>query len=264
MKLAGPPVAAAGETWYDGANRGEGAGEAVIRIALVEDEALCADTLRDFLGRYERERGERLSVTRYSDGDEIALNYRSEYDIILMDIEMPYLDGMTAAREIRKADPEVIIIFITNSPQYAIQGYSVGALDYVLKPVSYFALSQRLDRAVERLGRRKQKFLTVNVRGGKQKLEAERIWYVEVRDHELLYHTEEGTLSAAGTLRQAEQDLAGLSFFRCGKGYLVNLEHVDGIRGEDAIVHGERVQVSRSRKRAFLDALNDYLSEGGG
>ena len=81
-------------------------------------------------------------------GDEIALGYKAVYDIILMDIEMKFMDGMMAAEEIRKVDTEVIIIFITNSPQYAIKGYAVDALDYVLKPVSYYAFSQRLGRAV--------------------------------------------------------------------------------------------------------------------
>ena len=92
----------------------------MIRIALVEDEESYVATLREFLARYERERGERLQITVFSDGDEIALGYRSEYDVILMDIEMRFMDGMTAAEEIRRVDPEVIIIFITNSPQYAI------------------------------------------------------------------------------------------------------------------------------------------------
>ena len=227
----------------------------------MEDEALCADTLRDFLGRYERERGERLSVTRFSDGDEIALNYRSEYDIILMDIEMPFLDGMTAAREIRKVDPEVVIIFITNSPQYAIKGYAVDALDYVLKPLTYFAFSQRIDRALERLGNREQRYMMINVKGGSRKLDVSRVWFIEVRDHDLIYHTEEGLITTTGTMREAEKTLEGCAFFRCNKGYLVNLEHVDAIREDNAVVHGETVQVSRARKKAFLDALNNYLGE---
>ena len=235
----------------------------MIRIALVEDEESYVATLQSFLARYERERRERLQITVFSDGDEIALGYRSEYDVILMDIEMRFMDGMTAAEEIRKVDPEVIIIFITNSPQYAIKGYAVDALDYVLKPLTYFAFSQRIDRALERLGNRAQKYLMVNMRGGTRKLDVSRLWFVEVRDHDLIYHTDEGCITTTGTMREAEKTLEGCSFFRCNKGYLVNLEHVDGIRGEDALVHGERVQVSRSRKRAFLDALNDYLGEGG-
>ena len=77
----------------------------MIRIALVEDEPSYVDTLREFLARYERERGERLRVSVFSEGDEIALGYRSDYDVILMDIEMRFMDGMTAAEEIRRRDP---------------------------------------------------------------------------------------------------------------------------------------------------------------
>ena len=233
----------------------------MIRIALVEDEPSYVDTLREFLARYERERGERLRVSVFSDGDEIALGYRSDYDVILMDIEMRFMDGMTAAEEIRRRDPEVVIIFITNSPQYAIKGYAVGALDYVLKPVSYFAFSQRIDRALERMGNRKSKFLNVSLKGGVRKLDVSKIWFVEVQDHDLIFHTEEGSLSASGTMREVEQALEGPAFFRCNKGYLVNLEHVDGLREDCAVVHGEPVQVSRARKKAFLDALNDFLGE---
>ena len=91
--------------------------------------------------------GEKLpfSITHFSDGDEIALGYKGGYDLILMDIEMTFLDGMSAAEEIRRADPEVLIIFITNSPQYAIKGYAVQALDYILKPLSYYAFCQRMN-----------------------------------------------------------------------------------------------------------------------
>ena len=80
----------------------------------------------------------------FTDGDEIAGGYKSVYDIILMDVQMRFMDGMSAAEEIRKVDPEVVIIFITNMSQYAIRGYAVDALDYVLKPVSYFAWSESL------------------------------------------------------------------------------------------------------------------------
>ena len=233
----------------------------MIRIALVEDEESYVATLREFLARYERERGERLQITVFSDGDEIALNYKSEYDVILMDIEMRFMDGMTAAEEIRRVDPEVVIIFITNSPQYAIKGYAVDALDYVLKPLTYFAFSQRIDRALERLGNREQRYMMINIKGGSRKLDVSRVWFIEVRDHDHIYHTGGGLITPTGTMREAEKALEGCAFFRCNKGYLVNLEHVDAIREDNAVVHGETVQVSRARKKAFLDALNNYLGE---
>lgn len=115
----------------------------MIRLALVEDDELYRSQLREYIDKYSAVSGEKFTVTEFSDGDEIALGYKAVYDIILMDIEMKFMDGMMAAEEIRKVDTEVIIIFITNSPQYAIKGYAVDALDYVLKPVSYYMRFRR-------------------------------------------------------------------------------------------------------------------------
>ena len=180
-----------------------------------------------------------------------------------MDIQMNYMDGMTAAREIRKRDGEVAIIFITNMSAYAIRGYSVDALDYILKPFSYFTFSTSLEKAISRLQKHTKRYLYLANRGGSQKVEAGRIYFVEVDGHSLAYHTADGLITATGTMKEVEESLAGMSFFRCNKCYLVNLEHVDGIRGDDALVHGTPVQISRAKKKAFLDALNSYMNEVG-
>ena len=236
----------------------------MIRIALVEDDPIYRGQLQEYLDRYAQESGEKMAVTSFADGDEIALNYKADYDIILMDIEMKFMDGMTAAEMIRQRDDQVVIIFITNSPQYAIKGYAVDALDYVLKPVSYYAFSQRIERALARMHRRRQqRYLTVSTREGTHKLAFDRIYYVEVQTHELIYHTRDGVLTAAGTMKEVEKSLDSPAFFRCSKGCLVNLEQVDGIRGDDAIVAGETVPISRAKKKAFLDALNNYINEVG-
>lgn len=127
-----------------------------MRVAIVEDDQLCAERIRKYLQTYADESGQNFEITLFSDGDEIVENYRAEYEIILMDIEMQYMDGMTTARKIRGQDQEVVIIFITNMAQYAIQGYEVDAFDYILKPVSYFAFSQRLGRAISRMKKREK------------------------------------------------------------------------------------------------------------
>lgn len=233
----------------------------MISLAIVEDEAAYTQQLQQYLTRYQQESGETLEISTFTDGDEIVEGYRAQYDIILLDVEMKFMDGMTAAEEIRRVDPEVVIIFITNMAQYAIRGYAVDALDYVLKPVSYFAFSQRLDRAIARMKKRARRYMTIAIKGGAQKLDISAIYYVESQGHTLIYHTAVGRFDTLGTMKEAEEKLEGQGFFRCNKGYLVNLEHVDGIREGCALVHGENLLISRARKNDFLEALANHVGE---
>ena len=113
-------------------------------IAVVEDDSSASQQIQNYLSLYQKENEQEFSVTVFADGLSILEDYHPIWDIILMDIEMPLMDGMTAAKCIRELDQSVIIIFITNMAKYAIKGYEVGALDFVLKPVSYFAFSLKI------------------------------------------------------------------------------------------------------------------------
>ena len=113
----------------------------MIRIAVVEDEKESQEQLVSYISRYEKESEKKFEVTVFSDGMDIVENYDPVWDIIFMDIRMKHLDGMQAAEKIRKYDPAVVLIFITTMAQYAIRGYEVDALDFVLKPVAYAQFS---------------------------------------------------------------------------------------------------------------------------
>ena len=232
-------------------------------IAVVEDDKMYAAQLREYLKRYETEKKQKISVTMFSDGEDIVTDYSADFDIILMDIVMTFLDGMSAAERIREKDSEVIIIFITNMPQYAIQGYPVDALVYVLKPLSYFAFSQRIVSAIGRIRKKGSRFVVIPLKGGRRKVDISLLCYVEVRDHDLIYHTADGDFETKGTMKDAEDALKDENFFRCNRCYLVNLDYVENFQGSDVTVNGNVIQVSRSRKKAFLDALNDYMNEVG-
>ena len=233
----------------------------MIRIAIVEDEAAYAEQLRAYLQQYEKEQGETFRITVFSDGDQIVHKYKSDFDIILMDVEMKFMDGMSAAEEIRKIDTEVVIIFITNMAQYAIRGYAVDALDYVLKPVSYFAFSERLKRAIERMHRRESKCIMVNIKGGTVRLNIANIFYVDSQGHTLILHTILGNYETTGTMREMEEKLRDLNFCRGNKGYLINLQHVDGVQDGCAVVRGEKLLLSRSKRKEFMEALTEYWGE---
>ena len=235
----------------------------MLRIAVVEDDKTYAAQLKEYLVRYGTEKNQKISVALFPDGEDIVTDYSAEFDIILMDVEMTFMDGMTTAERIREKDNEVVIIFITNMPQYAIQGYKVDALDYVLKPISYFAFSQRIDRALTRVKKKEATYITVAQKGGKKKLNVDKICYVEVRDHDLIYHSTKGDIVTKSSMKEAEDTLGGTKIFRCNRCYLVNLEYVEDFRGNDVTVASDVIQVSRARKKAFMDALNDYMNEVG-
>lgn len=233
----------------------------MIRIAAVDDNPHDLQLLQNYLKTYKENSKESFRISCFSDGKELLTDYRPVFDIILMDIEMAQIDGMTAAEEIRRTDKNVVIIFLTNMPQYAIKGYAVEALDYILKPVSYYAFSQCLERALKRRQKRREAFLNISTgKGALQKISFSSVYYIEIQGHTLFYHTTEGTLSAAGSIREVEQQVDD-RFFRCNKCYLVNLEHVASLKGGFAVVGGEEVQISRAKRKAFLDALNNYLKE---
>ncbi len=233
----------------------------MIRIALVEDDAVYRDELTRYLDRYARDSAVKFHITTFTDGRDLVKGYTANFDVILMDIVMPGMDGMEAAERIRQADSEVVIIFITSTPHYAMKGYLVDALDYVLKPLSYYAFSQRIDRAIARMQKRTKTFISVPVKGGVKKVDVSRITYVEVQDHDLLFHMDGETFTTKGTLSDLERTLPERQFFRCSKCYLVNLEYVQAVQASDILVGSDLIQVSRARKKPLLDALNDYINE---
>ena len=235
----------------------------MIRVAIVEDEAEIREQLMGYVQRYTRQYGTAFEVKTFADGLEILEDYRPAYDLILLDIEMKHLDGMETARRIRELDPEVMLVFITNMAQYAIKGYAVGALDYVLKPVPYFAFSQQLQKVEEQLRRRTRHYLAVPVEGGLRRLDTSRIYYIESEGHRVHFYTEEGAFAAPGALKALEEKLADRPFARCNSGYLVNLAQVQAVQQNTVEVGPYELQVSRPKRKSFLAALTDYIGGDG-
>ncbi|MCR5452912.1 MAG: LytTR family DNA-binding domain-containing protein [Lachnospiraceae bacterium] len=235
----------------------------MLRLAIVDDDERYRNEIKGMLLEYEKEYGESFQITEYSDGDELVENYKSDFDIILLDVEMRFMDGMSAAEEIRKVDSDVILVFITNMPQYAIKGYRVDALDYILKPLSYFPFSQTIKRAIGRRHVSDKNYIIISVKGGKQKVDAEEIRFIEVINHDLIIHTINEDIETKGSIREMDEKLKGESFFQCNKGYLINLAFVDGLTGNDVRIGDDILQVSRSKKKPLIDALNDYMREMG-
>ena len=129
----------------------------MIKIAVAEDEQSCIDTVQQFLSDFSKEKGILFDVHVFRNGEQLVFNYQADYDIILLDIEMPGMDGMTAAEKIRETDKDVIIIFITNMAQYAVQGYRVRIGEiYFLESQRHRMIFHLKDRTLQMRGTMKE------------------------------------------------------------------------------------------------------------
>ena len=230
-------------------------------IALVEDEPEAADVLAAFIARYADEKGLELAVTRFGNAMDFEMTHQ-HFDLVFMDIQMPGINGMEAAQLMRTYDSETPIIFVTNLAQYAVKGYEVDALDFIVKPVTYFNFRMRMDKAMRRIRRNASRSIAIGTRDGMRVVALSDIEYVEVSKHDLSYHLagEEEPLVVYGSLVAFEQEVEGGPFVRISNSCLVNMNRVRAVRGGELVMHGgEVLYFSRSRKREAVATSTSFL-----
>lgn len=230
------------------------------QVVIVEDEKTASDRLLSYLAAYEEKSGLSFKTKVYRSAEIFLSEYDAGTDIVLMDIELEDIDGMSAAEKLRKIDPLVVIIFVTNMAKYAIKGYSVAALDYLLKPVSPYAFSTMMSRAVESCSKHRAQMIYVRTAEGTRCVPVADIDYVEVRDHRLTYHVSGASVQTWGTLKEAE-NLLGQGFSRSSSSFLIALKSVRAIEGADVIVGTERLPLSRNFKKDFMRAMAEWMAK---
>ena len=232
-------------------------------VAIVEDEIDAARRLEACLARYSQDHPDvRFDVTVFSEPTGFLDAYRPVWDIVFMDIQMPNMDGMSAARRLRVLDEQVILIFVTNMAQFAAKGYEVDALDYVIKPFSYNDFERKLRRAVAIRGEESASVMIMQ-RARTQRVLLRDIEYIEVKNHNLLYHTERGVLTGTGTLQDVEDKLRDRGFLRCNKAFVVNGRHIVAVKGNELTLSGgENVTIGRAYKKTFMEALAASMGDG--
>ena len=235
-----------------------------IRAAIAEDDPAFRAQLNGFLQQYAGEKQLEISVSAFEDGQALVSSYHPNYDVIFLDIEMPHLDGMSAAEKIREKDSQVLLVFVTNVAHYAVKGYAVQALDYILKPLNYMSFSAKMDRIVKTLQLRQEKSILLNSGSSMRRIPVSQILYVEVLRHQVVYHLADELITVRGSLKEAENLLEGCSFGKCNSCFLVNLRHVRGVREDAVIVGQEELQMSRAKKKDFMQAVAAYISSYAG
>lgn len=233
-------------------------------IAVVEDEDMAADLLISYIQRYSQLSGEKFNVSRFTNAADFLENYRAIYAVVFMDIQMPKMNGMDGAMELRKLDKTVSIIFITNLVQYSQKGYEVDAVSFLVKPVSYFDFSLKFRKALNIYVMNEERSITIKYRGGLCRISTDKLMYVEIIAHRLYYHLIDDDIDITGVLSEVEKELSEYGFLRCNSCYLVNPKFVVAVKGNEVQVGNRTLQISRPRRAAFLAELaNWYAGQGG-
>jgi DNA-binding LytR/AlgR family response regulator len=232
----------------------------MISTAIVEDEQSAYEILKDHLLHFQKDNGVEFEISYFSNSLSF-LDEKKAYDLILLDIEMPSINGMDLAKKIRAKDSKVILIFITNMVQYAIKGYEVDALDYVLKPINYSRFSSLMKKTLRILTKNKEDEIVLKTVGGWAKVYLSTIYYLEISDHLLIYHTKQGDFEVWKSLAAAEEELPKESFVRCNHSTIVNLKFVVATEKDVIYLTDKKIeiQISHGKKKDFLSKLNTYL-----
>lgn len=234
-----------------------------MKVAIIEDEKREQEVLRAYFSRLEDVDGVITNLRFFDTGDDFLDEFEfGKFDLILMDIDLnSRINGIETSQRLRKIDDQVILIFMTNLAQYAIEGYKVKAFDYIVKPISYFDFSQRMKIIYQHVQERVVQKIIIPNSDAKMVVNIKDIYYVEVNNHSLIYHTANGNIISSGTLKQALNELGKYHFAQCNNCYLVNLAYVMEVNGYEVMVKGENLLISHPRKKTFLQELSRYLGQ---
>ena len=248
--------------WVEMNDIQESGGSCMYQIAIVEDDGAYAEQLPQYCQRYAREKNVPLQTHHFSDGLQFLDAFRGGMDAVFMDIAMPHMDGMECARRFRQADDATPLMFATTMAQYAIRGYEVNAMDFIVKPVEYDEFTVKMDKILRYLKRYGGHMVTVKQKDEIRVLNARDVTYIEIYNHNLLFHTRTETLQTLGKLSALEEDPAFSHFVRCSQSFLVNCAYITAISQETLTVEGIAIPIARRKRRECMEKIAQVLGRG--
>lgn len=232
----------------------------MLLISIVDHSEQDVAHLHSLLEDYFRRTGTAYAERVYKSGMDFIRSPENS-DIVFMDIQLDKLDGLETARIMRKLGNEAQLIFVTRMAQLAIKGYAVDALDFILKPAEPSAVSFALDKAIRRLEDRSCTFLALKLPKGTASVSTYDITYVEVFDHNLVYHTVNGDYTVRGRLSDVYEKLDHDKFIACNRSFIVNLRYVTEIWSDHVMLGSTKITVSKSHRKEIQIRFSAYLDK---
>ncbi len=235
----------------------------MMRIAFCDDEKSQSIFLKDLTDKWEKLSGKSCDITVYTSAEEMLFENTGSFsfDFIILDIELDRMNGIDLAREIRNTDKQVTIAFLSNSREYVFEGYEVGAVRYLMKPLTKQQLFPLLTMVQKSLEEEKSYIIVGNERE-KHKLLVKDISYVEALGHYIIIHMADRSLEVKKNMNEIAKEFGG-DFIMTHRSYLVNICWIERITRTDCFLSGgEKVPISRNSYEAVNQAFISYYKGG--
>lgn len=239
----------------------------MIKIAFCDDDMEVLHQMNELLDRYRVERNEDITYAAFQSPFELLTEIEKGIrpDILFLDVVMPGQNGMDVAKEIRQYDTNVKIIFLTSSPEFAVESYTVGAYFYQLKPIWEESFFRLMDSVLSECEKKKKNSLILHSKDGITRIDLQQLEYCEVLGRKLLFHLENGAvLESAGSL----DDLAGQlmqysNFFRPHRSFLVNMEYIQNISSRSIkMVNDAEIPIPHGKCSEIKNTYMEYAFNG--
>ena len=233
----------------------------MFRIAICDDDFNFISHTKEVLLNWDK-KAENLSISTFNNGDSLIDSHvQTPFDIILLDILMPLTSGIEVARELRNIDKSVKIVFLTSSPEFAVDSYSVKASNYLLKPLDATKLIQCLDELMTGIEKDAEYIYNKTLHAVYKTLLKD-IEYLETQNKHVLFSlSDRRTLESLIPLYEYEAELTlEMGFFKCHRSYMVNMQHIDTYTTKEIKMHsGYRIPIARNRHLEFIEAYFSYI-----
>lgn len=204
----------------------------MLSIAICDDEKISRTILRDMLEKICNKNNMESIIDEFSSGVELLNVYKrntKKYSIVFCDILMDEMNGIELLRKLGELDAFIQAILITGSEEYVFQGYDVGALNYLMKPVSFEKLEKEFLRAIKSLNFTSPSRYAISINGKTNFIDLSEVLFFEVNNKTITANLEKESIDFNMKIAKLEEELRSRNFLRCHRSYLVNITHIESI-----------------------------------
>lgn len=230
----------------------------LMKIAICDDSAMDRRIIRSMVEQYFKEYGISCEIVEFENGNYLIKDFKKDkFTIVFSDIFMDGLNGIQTTEEIRKIDKKCAIIFTTASREYAVESYTVNAAHYLLKPLSYTAFSESLDRCKSHFTQ--PRHIEIISNRLLVKIRITDIFYLEITNRLCKIHTKSGIIKTYRALAQMEKLLGGYPFLRCSRSFIVNMDYIKKVADSNFIlINEEKVPLNIKNNLSIKQEYYDY------